>query len=100
MLLISLLTIYYLICFEIAFRWFILPFFEKQTKLFKRRLKIAYYLILSCLYVFIVACCLIFSYMKEIKQLKQNKKTQLDLIINNLTSRQVAPSYFNHITTF
>lgn len=67
--------------------------FKSKTKLFKKQ----FYLL--CIIVFIILFLFVFFTYKIVKTYK-NKKSQLDILVDTLTMRQVYPSYFNHIKEF
>ena len=67
--------------------------FKSKTKLFRKQ----FYLL--CVIVFIILFLFVFFTYKIVKTYK-NKKSQLDILIDNLTVQQVYPSYFNHIKEF
>ena len=67
--------------------------FKSKTKLFRKQ----FYLL--CIIVFIILFLFVFFTYKIVKTYK-NKKSQLDILIDNLTVQQVYPSYFNHIKEF
>lgn len=67
--------------------------FKSKTKLFRKQ----FYLF--CLIVFIILFLFVFFTYKIVKTYK-NKKSQLDILVDTLTMRQVYPSYFNHIREF
>lgn len=67
--------------------------FKSKTKLFRKQ----FYLL--CIIVFIILFLFVFFTYKIVKTYK-NKKSQLDILVDTLTMRQVYPSYFNHIREF
>lgn len=67
--------------------------FKNKTKLFRKQ----FYLL--CIIVFIILFLFVFFTYKIVKTYK-NKKSQLDILVDTLTMRQVYPSYFNHIKEF
>lgn len=67
--------------------------FKSKTKLFRKQ----FYLL--CIIVFIILFLFVFFTYKIVKTYK-NKKSQLDILVDTLTMRQVYPSYFNHIRGF
>ena len=67
--------------------------FKSKTKLFRKQ----FYLL--CIIVFVILFLFVFFTYKIVKTYK-NKKSQLDILVDTLTMRQVYPSYFNHIREF
>lgn len=67
--------------------------FKSKTKLFRKQ----FYLL--CIIVFVILFLFVFFTYKIVKTYK-NKKSQLDILVDTLTMRQVYPSYFNHIKEF
>lgn len=88
-------TVYFLLAFFVFYKIKLEQYMIYKTKSFKRKLLLTVFLFIFIVYVlFFTVCFIINSY-----QIKKHK-SQLDILVDTLTMKQVYPSYFNHIKEF